>query len=233
MASSSAGGGNRKVPKPWWEYEEALARLAFELRGEAAAQRAAHTNDLGILLQQQLALRARIDELQNAVDSGGGGSTLALSGAALGAVAPQRRWSKRRATRRHCSACWNGALRFEADGAQESTEAAEREALAASAELARLHSQLAQLTKRLHALEAAAARGGNSSSSPRAVSSAEELGAAHGAVKASGAGGAALSGDTGGPRPLHASAHDGALSVDTGSRGTREERLQMQLASVT
>ena len=123
------------------------------------------------------------------------------------------------------------SLRLEADGARESAEAAEREALAASAELARLHSQLAQLTKRLHAVEAAAARGGNSSSSPRAVSSAEELGA----VKASGAGGAALSVDTGGPRPLHASAHDGALSVDTGagSRGTREERLQMQLASVT
>jgi len=109
VASSSADGDNRKVPKPWWE---ALARLAFELRGEAAAQRAAHTTDLGILQQQQLALRARarIDKLQNAVDSGGGGSTLALSGAALGAVAPQRRWSKRRATRRHCSACWNGAL---------------------------------------------------------------------------------------------------------------------------
>ena len=68
MASSSVGGGNRKAPKPWWEYEEALARLAFELRGEAAAQRAAHTTDLGILLQQQPALRARIDELQNAVD---------------------------------------------------------------------------------------------------------------------------------------------------------------------
>ena len=86
MASSSADGDNRKVPKPWWE---ALARLAFELRGEAAAQRAAHTTDLGILQQQQLALRARarIDKLQNAADSGGGGSTLALSGAALGAVA--------------------------------------------------------------------------------------------------------------------------------------------------
>jgi len=86
VASSSADGDNRKVPKPWWE---ALARLAFELRGEAAAQRAAHTTDLGILQQQQLALRARarIDKLQNAADSGGGGSTLALSGAALGAVA--------------------------------------------------------------------------------------------------------------------------------------------------
>ena len=82
--------------------------------------------------------RARIDKLQNAVDSGDGGSTLALSGAASGAVAPQRRWPKRRAPRRHCcSACWNVALRFEADGAQESTEAAEREALAASAELMR------------------------------------------------------------------------------------------------
>jgi hypothetical protein len=99
VASSSADGDNRKVPKPWWE---ALARLAFELRGEAAAQRAAHTTDLGILQQQQLALRARarIDKLQNAVDSGGGGSTLALSGAASGAVAPQRRWPKRRAPRR-------------------------------------------------------------------------------------------------------------------------------------
>jgi len=158
VASSSADGDNRKVPKPWWE---ALARLAFELRGEAAAQRAAHTTDLGILQQQQLALRARarIDKLQNAVDSGGGGSTLALSGAALGAVAPQRRWSKRRATRRHCSACWNGALRFEADGAQESTEAAEREALAASAELARLHSQLMRSKPPPHvAATAAAAR---------------------------------------------------------------------------
>jgi hypothetical protein len=58
VASSSADGDNRKVPKPWWE---ALARLASELRGEAAAQRAAHTTDLGILQQQQLALRARSD----------------------------------------------------------------------------------------------------------------------------------------------------------------------------
>jgi hypothetical protein len=239
VASSSAGGGNRKVPKPWWEYEEALARLAFELRGEAAAQRAAHTNDLGILLQQQLALRARIDELQNAVDSGGGGSTLALSAAGGGggrgrlAAAVAETASDAQALQLSLLERGAASLRLEADGARESAEAAEREALAASAELARLHSQLAQLTKRLHALEAAAARGGNSSSSPRAVSSAEELGAAHGAVKASGAGGAALSGDTGGPRPLHASAHDGALSVDVGSRGTREERLQMQLASVT
>ena len=238
VASSSAGGGNRKVPKPWWEYEEALARLAFELRGEAAAQRAAHTNDLGILLQQQLALRARIDELQNAVDSGGGGSTLALSGAAAGgrgrlAAVVAETASDAQALQLSLLERGAASLRLEADGARESAEAAEREALAASAELARLHSQLAQLTKRLHALEAAAARGGNSSSSPRAVSSAEELGAAHGAVKASGAGGAALSVDTGGPRPLHASAHDGALSADTGSRGTREERLQMQLASVT
>ena len=215
VASSSAGGGNRKAPKPWWEYEEALARLAFELRGEAAAQRAAHTTDLGILLQQQPALRARIDELQNAVDSGGGGSTLALSGAASGAVASQRRWSKRRATRRLLE-LGAASLRLEADGAQESAEAAEREALAASAELARLHSQLAQLTKRVHAFEAAAARGGNSSSSPHAVSRAEELGAALGAVEASGAGGAALSVDKG-----------------AASRGAREERLQMQLASVT
>ena len=201
VASSSAGGGNRKAPKPWWEYEEALARLAFELRGEAAAQRAAHTTDLGILLQQQPALRARIDELQNAVDSGGGGSTLALSGAASGAVASQRRWSKRRATRRLLE-LGAASLRLEADGAQESAEAAEREALAASAELARLHSQLAQLTKRVHAFEAAAARGGNSSSSsPRAVSSAYELGAALGAVEASEAGGAALSVDKGEPAP--------------------------------
>ena len=145
--------------------------------------------------------RARIDKLQNAVDSGGGGSTLALSGAASGAVASQRRWSKRRATRRLLE-LGAASLRLEADGAQESAEAAEREALAASAELARLHSQLAQLTKRVHAFEAAAARGGNSSSSsPRAVSSAYELGAALGAVEASEAGGAALSVDKGEPAP--------------------------------
>ena len=157
MASSSADGDNRKVPKPWWE---ALARLAFELRGEAAAQRAAHTTDLGILQQQQLALRARarIDKLQNAVDSGGGGSTLALSGAASGAVASQRRWSKRRATRRLLE-LGAASLRLEADGAQESAEAAEREALAASAELARLHSQLMRSKPPPHvAATAAAAR---------------------------------------------------------------------------
>ena len=222
VASSSAGGGNRKAPKPWWEYEEALARLAFELRGEAAAQRAAHTNDLGILLQQQLALRARIDELQNAVDSGDGGRTLALSGSAAaggrGRLAAAVAETASDAQALQLSLLERGAasLRLEADGARESAEAAEREALAASAELARLHSQLAQLTKRLHAAEAAAARGGNSSSSPHAVSRAEELGAALGAVEASGAGGAALSVDKG-----------------AASRGAREERLQMQLASVT
>ena len=208
MASSSAGGGNRKAPKPWWEYEEALARLAFELRGEAAAQRAAHTNDLGILLQQQLALRARIDELQNAVDSGDGGRTLALSGSAAaggrGRLAAAVAETASDAQALQLSLLERGAasLRLEADGAQESAEAAEREALAASAELARLHSQLAQLTKRVHAFEAAAARGGNSSSSsPRAVSSAYELGAALGAVEASEAGGAALSVDKGEPAP--------------------------------
>ena len=166
--------------------------------------------------------RARIDKLQNAVDSGGGGSTLALSGAAAaggrGRLAAAVAETASDAQALQLSLLERGAasLRLEADGARESAEAAEREALAASAELARLHSQLAQLTKRLHAAEAAAARGGNSSSSPRAVSRAEELGAALGAVEASGAGGAALSVDKG-----------------AASRGAREERLQMQLASVT
>ena len=59
-SSRRCGGGRPRwraaAPKPWWEYEEALARLAFELRGEAAAQRAAHTNSCG---QRRLALRAR------------------------------------------------------------------------------------------------------------------------------------------------------------------------------
>jgi len=59
-SSRRCGGGRPRwraaAPKPWWEYEEALARLAFELRGEAAAQRASHTNSCG---QRRLALRAR------------------------------------------------------------------------------------------------------------------------------------------------------------------------------
>ena len=79
----------------------------------------------------------------------------------------------------------------------------------------RLHSQLAQMSKRLHAFEAAAARGSSSSSSMRAVSSALKLGAALGAVEASGAGGAALSVDKGVPRPLHQT--DGALMTTDGS----------------
>lgn len=72
---------SRKVPrsevaatgpthKAWWEYEEQLARLAFDLRGEAQSMRAAHTKDIGILLQQQLALRSRVDELHAAFEQG-------------------------------------------------------------------------------------------------------------------------------------------------------------------
>ena len=53
-----------KRRKSWWEYEEQLARLAFELRAEAAAARRAHTDDLGILLGQQLQLRERVDQLR-------------------------------------------------------------------------------------------------------------------------------------------------------------------------
>jgi len=136
VASSSAGGGNRKVPKAAVEVRGG-SPLNFEVRRQRSERRTRPTWASCSSSSWRCA-RARIDKLQNAVDSGDGGSTLALSGAASGAVAPQRRWPKRRAPRRHCcSACWNVALRFEADGAQESTEAAEREALAASAELMR------------------------------------------------------------------------------------------------
>ena len=47
-SSKSAGhpdapdGGNpnqRKAPKPWWEYEEDIARLAYDLKAEAADDR--------------------------------------------------------------------------------------------------------------------------------------------------------------------------------------------------
>ena len=156
MVRGVAGDGAKQAPpKPWWEYEEQLARLAFELRGEAAAQRTAHTKDLGILLQQQLALRSRVDEMalafnqyEGAFDTpdGRGRSRLAAAVAetANDAQALQLTLLERGAA----------SLRLEADSAQLASQAAQAEAMRSASEVARLHSQMAHMSHKLRRAEA-------------------------------------------------------------------------------
>ena len=73
FGSPSHHSASKRPPKAWWEYEEQLARLAYDLKTEAANARSLHTRDLGILLQQQLVLRGRVDELLSV--EGGGSAT--------------------------------------------------------------------------------------------------------------------------------------------------------------
>ena len=158
-------GKQRPPPKAWWEYEEQLARLAFELRGEAAAERSLHTRDLGILLQQQLALRAKVDDLERSAGlgleassptrgargGGGGGDRLA---SALAATASE-------AAELQVALLERGAasLRKECDAAKEQAKLASEEAVDRAAEVAQLHTQLAKATRRVRRLEHEAGAG--------------------------------------------------------------------------
>ena len=163
--SEKVGGqynGSKKPPKPWWEYEEALARLAYDLKAEAAAAKAAHTRDLGILLQQQLALRGRLDELSTAFDKGEGATAenrltrLGRDDRLAASVAE----TAKDATELQLALLERGAasLRQEAEAAKDEADAARQDAKDKAAQISQLHSQLASAVKRVRRLEEDARR---------------------------------------------------------------------------
>ena len=161
-ASVAASTQSKRRPpaKPWWEYEEQLARLAYDLKAEAASARALHTRDLGILLQQQLALRGRVDELHTAFDhdetAGPGIATRVKAGGPAGdKLASAVAATAQEATELQLTLLERGAasLRGEADAAKAEAEAARADASEKAAEIARLHAQLASMTKRLQKFE--------------------------------------------------------------------------------
>lgn len=147
--SAAGSSAKKRPPKAWWEYEEQLARLAYDLRAEAANAKALHTRDLGILLQQQLVLRGRVDELNHAFEQGetGGASGDRLA-SAVAATAQE-------ATELQLHLLERGAasLRQEADAAKADADAARADAAAKASEIGRLHTQLASATRKLKRAE--------------------------------------------------------------------------------
>ena len=148
---STASSSKKRPPKAWWEYEEQLARQAYELRAEAANAKTLHTRDLGILLQQQLVLRGRVDELHQAFElgeTGGGGPNADRLASAVAETAKE-------ATELQLHLLERGAasLRQEADAAKADADEARADAAAKASEIARLHTQLANATRRARRLE--------------------------------------------------------------------------------
>ena len=154
----------------WWEYEEALTRLAYDLKAEAAGARATHTRDLGILLQQQLLLRGRVDELQAALeqsgggggDGGGGRPVLGATGSASGErLASSVMETAKDAAELQLALLERGAasLRLEAEAARAEAEEARSDAAGKASQIAALHTQLASATRRLKRLDGEAEKG--------------------------------------------------------------------------
>ena len=72
--AASAAGAEDEVGR----LKEQLARVSYDLRAEAAGLRQAHTKDLRILLEQQVALRAQVEALEAKVGGAGAAALVGL-----------------------------------------------------------------------------------------------------------------------------------------------------------
>ena len=145
LATQPAGPAVRprgKPPRPWWDYEEELARHKQQAKRELAELRQQHTQDLGILLNEQVKLREQVMELAGTgADGAGGASAVGGLAAALASTA-----SEAQALHLSLLEKQNGALKVEALAARadaaETRRALEQHGEQERGELARLRADV-------------------------------------------------------------------------------------------
>ena len=147
-----------KPPRPWWDYEEELARVKLAAKRDLSELRERHTQDLGILLNEQVQLREQMMTLAGARDDGTGGApTVGGLAAALASTANE-------AQALHLSLLekQNGSLKAEAlaanANARNARKALEQHGEQERAELARLRAAVVVAAAQLKASPAAAQR---------------------------------------------------------------------------
>ena len=162
LATQPAGPAVRprgKPPRPWWDYEEELARHKQQAKRELAELRQQHTQDLGILLNEQVKLREQMMELAGTGGDGAGGAS------AVGGLAAALASTASEAQTLHLSLLekQNGALKAEALAARadaaEARRALEQHGEQERGELARLRADVVVAASQLKARPAAGQRG--------------------------------------------------------------------------
>ena len=149
-------------PRPWWDYEEEIARLKFSMQSDAAKLRERHTQDVGILLNEQVKLRDQILELSGKPLSGTDPEAIAQwFAAALASTASEAQGQQIQLLEKSVA-----SLKAELHGAKmaaaEARRALEQHGEMERAELARLRSDIVAT-----AGPAAAAAAGASAGAPR------------------------------------------------------------------
>lgn len=159
-----------KPPRPWWDYEEELARQKQQARHELAELRQQHTQDLGILLSEQVKMREQMMELAGTRDDGAGGAS------APGGLAAALASTASEAQALHLSLLekQNGSLKAEAQAARadaaEARRALEQHGEQERGELARLRAEVVAAAGQLKTRPTAAQRSAPAAPTPEARS---------------------------------------------------------------
>ena len=159
-----------KPPRPWWDYEEELARQKQQARHELAELRQQHTQDLGILLSEQVKMREQMIELAGTRDDG------AVGASAPGGLAAALASTASEAQALHLSLLekQNGSLKAEAQAARadaaEARRALEQHGEQERGELARLRAEVVAAAGQLKTRPTAAQRSAPAAPTPEARS---------------------------------------------------------------
>ena len=159
-----------KPPRPWWDYEEELARQKQQARHELAELRQQHTQDLGILLSEQVKMREQMMELAGTRDDEAGGAS------ATGGLAAALASTASEAQALHLSLLekQNGSLKAEAQAARadaaEARRALEQHGEQERGELARLRAEVMAAAGQLKTRPTAAQRSEPAAPTPEARS---------------------------------------------------------------
>ena len=159
-----------KPPRPWWDYEEELSRQKQQARHELAELRQQHTQDLGILLSEQVKMREQMMELAGTRDDGAGGAS------ATGGLAAALASTASEAQALHLSLLekQNGSLKAEAQAARadaaEARRALEQHGEQERGELARLRAEVMAAAGQLKTRPTAAQRSAPAAPTPEARS---------------------------------------------------------------
>lgn len=154
-----------KPPRPWWDYEEELARHKQQAKRELAELRQQHTQDLSILLNEQVKLREQMMELAGTRDDGAGGASAVGGASSVGGLAAALASTASEAQSLHLSLLekQNGSLKAEALAARadaaETRRALEQHGEMERGELARLRADVVAAAGQLKTRPAAAQRG--------------------------------------------------------------------------
>ena len=161
-----------KPPRPWWDYEEELARHKQQAKRELAELRQQHTHDVGILLNEQVKLREQLMELAGTRDDGAGGAGGADGASAVVGLAAALASTASEAQALHLSLLekQNGSLKAEALAARadaaETRRALEQHGEQERGELDRLRADVLVAAGQLKQTRPAAAQRGGAPPPP-------------------------------------------------------------------